>query len=329
MNTVLVLGANGRFGRAAVDAFAAAGWPVLAQMRRAPATPLPRGATRLDLPLADTAALAARARAAGVVVHAVNPLYTRWDSELLPLFRQGVAVARTLGAVLMLPGNVYNYGKSMPARLREDTPEHPSTRKGEQRVAMEAELRRAADDGLASVLIRAGDFFGAGTGSWLDQAIAKDIVRGRIVYPGRADVEHSWAYLPDLARAFVAVAARGRVEGLRRLHFAGHTLTRTEFVGALERAAGTLGLRPPAGWRVDTLPWGLIRAVGLVHPMWRELARMSYLWDVPHGLSGDALERAAGPLATTPIDSALRQSLLDLGLGRAPAAAERTLSSQG
>jgi len=33
----LVLGANGRFGAAAVAAFAAAGWTVLAQARRAPA----------------------------------------------------------------------------------------------------------------------------------------------------------------------------------------------------------------------------------------------------------------------------------------------------
>ena len=33
-STVLVLGANGRFGLAATRAFAAAGWRVLAQVRR-------------------------------------------------------------------------------------------------------------------------------------------------------------------------------------------------------------------------------------------------------------------------------------------------------
>jgi hypothetical protein len=56
-----------------------------------------------------------------VVVHAVNPIYTRWDAELLPLFRQGLAVAEALGARFMLPGNVYNYGSGMPALLDEDT----------------------------------------------------------------------------------------------------------------------------------------------------------------------------------------------------------------
>lgn len=54
----LVLGANGRFGAAAVAAFAAAGWTVLAQARRAPAG-LPHGAMHLAVALDDTDALVA------------------------------------------------------------------------------------------------------------------------------------------------------------------------------------------------------------------------------------------------------------------------------
>ena len=80
-------------------------------------------------------------------------------------------------------------------------------------------------------------------------------------------------------------------------------------------------MRPAGGWRHGGLPWGLIRAVGLVKPIWRELARMSYLWRVPH-----ALDRGNGPaFAVTPLPAALRQALLDLGLGRAHSA----LSSRG
>jgi nucleoside-diphosphate-sugar epimerase len=318
--TVLILGAAGRFGAAAVQAFAGAGWQVLAQQRRAPATPLPRGAAFIDTPMADTAALAARAAGAQVVVYAVNPLYHHWDRELLPLFEQGLAVAQRLGARFMLPGNVYNYGQTMPPVLAEDTPERPSTRKGEQRVAMEDELRARAQQGLDSVLIRAGDFFGAGRGSWLDQVIVKDIARGKLAYPGALDLAHAWAYLPDLARAFVAVAAAPRVRGLQRLHFGGHTATGHDFMAAVEVAAASLGLRPAQGFRRGRMPWGLIRAIGTVHPLWRELARMSYLWRVPHALDGRALERVVGVLPATPLVPALRQSLLALGLGRAAAA---------
>ncbi len=321
MNTVLVLGANGRFGRAAVDAFAAAGWRVAAQMRRAPATPLPAGARALEAPLSDTAALAASG--ARVVVHAVNPLYTRWDEEAMPLLRQGLDAAQRLGAHFMLPGNVYNFGEHMPALLDEHTPERPTTTKGRQRAAMEAEI--AARPGLRSTVIRAGDFYGGGTGSWLDLVIAKDLAKGKLVYPGPLDVPHAWAYLPDLARAFVVVASCGG-EGAQRLHFAGHTLTGREWLAALEQAAGELGLAPARGWRHGGFPWAFIRLAGLVWPMGRELAAMSYLWRVPHAIDGRALESAVGALPATPVVAALRQALLDLGHGRNTA--ERALSSQ-
>ena len=311
--TVLVLGANGRFGRAAVEAFAAAGWRTLAQMRRAPISSLPHGAQPIDVPLDATAVLCGQATGATVVVYGVNPLYTRWHVELMTLFEQGLAIADALGARFMLPGNVYNYGEGMPPLLREDTPEHPTTTKGRQRVAMEDSLRERERRGLDSVVIRAGDFFGSGAGSWFDQAIAKDIRRGRIVYPGPRDLAHAWAYVPDLARAFVAVASRPAAGGFERLNFAGHTLTGDELVAALEQAAGELGLAPARGWRVERFPWPLIRVAAPFVPMLRELSRMSYLWRVPHALDGTALIRVAGPLPATPIVAALRQSLVDLG----------------
>jgi len=234
----------------------------------------------------------------------------------MPLFRQGLAVAERLRARFMLPGNVYNFGAQMPSRLTEQTAQQPTTTKGRQRVELEDELAAAASRGVRGVVIRAGDFFGHGRGSWFDLAIAKDIGRGKLVYPGPLDVPHAWAYLPDLARAFVAVAAADDGQPFQRLHFAGHTLSGRELLAALDRAAAALGLRPAAGFRTAGMPWPLIRVAGLVQPMMRELARMSYLWRVPHGLDGGALERLVGPLASTPLEAALRQSLLDLGLGR-------------
>ena len=42
---------------------------------------------------------------------------------------------------------------------------------------------------------------------------------------------------------------------------------------------------------------------------------MSYLWRVPHALDGRALQRLVGPLPTTPLVSALRDTLLGLDLG--------------
>lgn len=317
--TVLVLGANGRFGATAVHAFAAAGWRVLAQARRAPAHALPAGAEAVAIGLDAVDALAARADGASIVVHAVNPPYTRWDAQALPLLRHGLDVAQRLGATFMLPGNVYNLGAGMPPLLAEDTPQRPTTAKGRTRCAMEDEMRARAASSLSSVVIRAGDFYGGGTGSWLDLVIARSIARGRLVYPGPLDVAHAWAYLPDLARAFVAVASRpapGRPTH-ERFHFAGHTLTGHELLSHLEHAAAALGLHPARGWRRTGVPWPLISALGLVHPMSREIARMSYLWRVPHALDGRRLAAAVGALPSTPPATALRQALIELGVAAA------------
>lgn len=311
--TVLVLGANGRFGAVATQAFAEAGWRVIAQARRAPAA-LPAGVHHVDTPLAEPAALAAQANGADTVVYAVNPPYTRWAAEALPLARAGMAVAEHLGARFMLPGNVYNFGESMPPLLREDTSQDATTRKGRIRVRMESELESRATAGLRSVVIRAGDFFGGGAGSWLDLVIAKSLRDGKLVYPGPTDLPHAWAYLPDLARAFVAVAQRADLPAFERLHFAGHTLTGAQLLGAIERAAGAGGIRPAGEWRRGGLPWSLLRAGGLVVPMWREIAEMAYLWRVPHALDGRRLTQTVGLLTETPVDVATAHALQALGL---------------
>ena len=322
---VLILGANGRFGCATASAFDAAGWQVFAQVRRDGVPGLPASATLVRAALTDTVALAAAAAQARVVVHAVNPAYTRWEQEAMPALHAGLAIAERLRAHVILPGNVYNFGATMPAVLHEDTPQRPSTRKGEIRVEMEALMaRHSAATGFPASVVRGGDFFGSGTGGWFDKVVVASLRAGKLVYPGPLDLPHAWAYLPDMARAMVVVAAQARPTGFARWHFEGHTLTGREFLAAVEAAAASLGVRPAGGFRHGGMPWWLLRAVGLAVPMWREFARMSYLWRVPHGLDGRRLRTLAGDTRIdTPIVAALRESLRALGHAQ-----ESTLSSR-
>ena len=72
------------------------------------------------------------------------------------------------------------------------------------------------------------------------------------------------------------------------------------------------------------MPWGLIRLAGWVVPLWRELARMSYLWRRPHRLDGRKLAALpGGPLPTTPLRQALRDSLAAM-----PATLPRSAAAQ-
>lgn len=320
-STVLILGARGRFGLAAVRAFAAAGWRVLAQVR--PGASIPEGGTPkanagvewLATDLADMRALAEAAQGARVVVHAINPPYTNgaWQAQALPMLDAALQLCRKLDATLMLPGNVYNFGTKMPAVLRESTPQEACTVKGRVRIAMEERLRAS---GVRSVVIRAGDFFGAGRGTWFDVALTSKLRKGVFTYPGTLGVSTPWAYLPDLARTFVAVAERrSQLPVFAVLHFAGHGVTGSRWLDLLTPIAQTQGLvKPGAALRSAGMPWWLIRIGALWNPAWAALQEMRYLWSRPHALANDALVALIGPEPHTPLDQALQRALADLGL---------------
>ena len=213
-NTVLVLGARGRLGGAVAQAFAAAGWRVLAQRRSGGIPAVAGGGIEwVQSKAADTATLQRAAAGARVVVHAMNPAYTAaaWRAEAPGLMQSATDVAAALGAHLLFPGNVYNFGAGMPAVLAPDTPQRPTTGKGLIRVDLEQQLAQAArHHGFAATVIRAGDFFGAGSGSWLDQVIVKKLPQGRVTWPGVLDAAHAWAYLPDHGPGLA-----GRTDGRR------------------------------------------------------------------------------------------------------------------
>lgn len=324
-DTVLILGARGRFGLATARAFCDAGWRVIGQTRPGAALPAEMADDArmrwVGIDLQDVSAVAAAAKGASVVVHALNPAYTdkAWLAQVLPMMDSAMAITRTLQATLMLPGNVYNFGASMPGVLREDTPHAARTVKGQIRVAMEQRLQRFAEDGagpVRGIVIRAGDFFGSGRGTWFDTSIVKNIRKGDFNYPGPRDVPTPWAYLPDLARTFVAVAAqRARLQPFEVLHFAGYQLTGQQWLDALEPVARTQGWVKPGGKvKFSRLPWPIIRLGALLNPTWRALLEMRYLWETPHSLANGKLIALIGPEPHTPLPQALCQALADLAL---------------
>lgn len=318
-STVLILGARGRFGLAATRAFARAGWQVHAQLRPGATGPTIAGVQWLTAEPGDTSRLALAAQGASVVVQGLSPVYTHraWRRDLPGLTQAAIDVTRALGATLMLPASVYNFGETMPPLLREDTVQAASTFKGRMRMDSEAQVRAATQDGgMKAVVIRGGDFFGSGKGSWLDEVMLKDIRRGRLTYPGPMDVPTAWAYLPDMARSFVEVAQqRHRLPAFETLHFAGYSLTGQDWAGALDTLAREHGwLVPGEPLRSASLPWWAMRLLGLATPQVAALCEMRYQWRTPHALVNTRMAALTGPEPHTPFPEALRTAMAELGL---------------
>jgi nucleoside-diphosphate-sugar epimerase len=302
---IFVLGAAGRLGFAAAEAFRKADWWVKGLVRPGTAFRAPKGIELVETN--DRAAGIEAARGSDIILNALNPPFTGWTQHALPLAYSAIAMAESTGATLVFPGNLYNYGAGMPSVLDESTPIQPTSRKGAMRTEIELRLREASDRGMRIIILRAGDYFGSGRGSWFDLVLAKSLHRGKITYPGPLDVVHEWTYLPDYVAALLRLTAiRDRLDPFAEFGFPGHAVTGREIVSAVARAAG----RP---LKVGHINWLLMRTVGNLWKMGRELSEIGYLWRVPHRIDGRKLEAAIGAVPRTPLPTAVTASLRELG----------------
>jgi nucleoside-diphosphate-sugar epimerase len=247
------------------------------------------------------------ARGTDIVLHALNAPYTGWAQHALPLAYSAIEAAEQSGATLIFPGNVYNYGAGMPAVLDELTPMQPTSRKGKLRNEVELRLREASDRGVRTIILRAGDFFGRGQGSWFDLVLIKELAKNRITYPGPLDVVHEWAYLPDYIAALIRVATiRSTLEPFAAFGFPGHAVTGQEFVSAIAKASGR-------HLKIGHINWWMMCTFGSIWKMGRELTEIGYLWEVPHRIDGSKLAAAIGEVPHTPLDTAVTRALRELG----------------
>lgn len=296
---VLILGANGGIGRAVAEAFHQSGWTASGLVRKGKAADLPGWMRPIEADLFNASAVAdAVGQPVDVVFDGLNVSYPVWAEQAMPTFKAAIAIAETLGALHLFPGNVYNFGSGMPEVLTPDVAAAADTLKGRIRVEIEAMFADAARSrGVRTAILRAGDFFGPSVSgkSWLTAFIATNARKGSFRAPGPVNAVHAWAYLPDLARAFVRLAeARDRLGTFEVFHFAGHAASIRDMADAAERVYG----RRMSILRVPGLVFDLF---GLFDPVIRASRELAYLWKVPHRLADRRLETVTGPLVATPL----------------------------
>ncbi len=327
--TALVIGAAGAFGGHATKALIEHGWTIRA-LARDPVSATARLGARAPVhwlkgDAMDRASVAAAAQGVQMIVHAANPPgYRNWTGTVLPMTDNAIAAASTSGARLVIPGSVYNFAPDAGPGIGEDAPQAPTTRKGAIRVEMERRLRRASTEGVKVLILRAGDFFGpAAPGSILTFLARRR--RGNLsgVYaPGPA--AHAFAYLPDLGETLARLAdAQDRLGAFEVFHFRGQWMEDGHVLGeSIRRVAGEPKL-PITGF-----PWILLRLAAPFNETLREMLEVRYLWDQPIGLDNAKLVRFLGEEPHTPIDLALRATLVDMGLVKDCATGDRAPASQ-
>lgn len=311
--TALVLGATGGIGGEVARLLVARGWNVKA-LHRDPqrAAKSGDGMQWLAGDAMNRDDVVSAAQGTQLIVHAVNPPgYRNWGALVVPMIDNSIAAARASGARILLPGTVYNYGPDAFPIIDEESPQRPVTRKGAIRVELETRLQAAAADGVRTLIVRAGDFFGPKVGnSWFSQGLVKP---GKpltaISYPGSAGVGHQWAYLPDVAETMVCLVEKeDQLETFARFQMEGHwDADGTQMVAAIAHAARKPELKASA------FPWWLLALASPFVAVFRELREMRYLWQHPVQMSNKRLVQLLGAEPRTPLDVAVKRTLAGLG----------------
>jgi nucleoside-diphosphate-sugar epimerase len=329
-STALVLGATGGIGGEVARQLRDSGWTVRALRRgEAHSTEQREGATWVRGDAMNAEDVRTAAQGCSVIVHAVNPPgYRRWAELVLPMLDNTIAAARVVGATIVLPGTVYNFGPDAFPVLTEESPQHPVTRKGAIRVEMERRLSAASKNGARVLIVRSGDFFGPAAGnSWFSQGMVKP---GKPVtavnVPSRRGVGHHWSYLPDVARTMVELLARrDSLESFAAFHMAGHwDEDGSQIAAAIQRVVARRTGKAP---RVNAFPWWLVTLASPFVATFREMLEMRYLWREPVRLDNARLIAALGHEPHTKLDDAVDATLTGLGcFAAAPSAEARALA---
>lgn len=298
-----ILGAAGAIGRAVADELEGrAARPVVIGRDAAKLRATFEG--RAEIRVADLSRPDQAARALEGVTQAVYCVglpYPRFE-EHPALMRSALEAARMAGVQRMIVvSSVYSYGRPRTARVGEDHPREPESRKGRFRKQQEDAALAAHQPGaLETLVLHLPDFYGPYASNSLAAMMLESLMAGRPArWLGDPDLPHEFVFVADAAQVIVELLARPGCFG-RRWNLAGPGAISGRGFAAL--AACELGV--PA----RVLPTGrlLLRLGGLFSPLLRELVELQYLGETPVLLDGSALEAALGNIRKTPYEEGVR-----------------------
>jgi nucleoside-diphosphate-sugar epimerase len=259
--------------------------------------------TRTAADASSPGRMAELAAGAAAIYNCANPAYHRWPIDWPPVAHALLAAAERSGAVLATVSNLYGYGPVV-GPMTEDLPLAATGAKGRTRAQMWREAVAAHDAGrVRATEVRASDYVGMGASSHLGDRVVPRLLAGRSVPVMKsADTLRTWTAVDDVARLLVTVAGDERAWG-RPWHVPSNApRTQRDAVGDLCRAAGVEPVR------VTEHPVALLRLLGLVNPLIRELGEVSYQFESPFVLDSTAAQQTFG-LSPTPWEDILAEAV--------------------
>lgn len=219
-----------------------------------------------------------------------------WQSQWPTIMRNTIEACKKANARLVFFDNIYMYSKDHLNGMDENTPIDPPSEKGKVRAEIARTLMEKVQAGeLEATIARSADFYGPGVGGSgiLRQTVIANLAKGKKAnWIGRINRMHSFTYTPDAARATALLGNSDKAYGqVWHLPTAKYPPTGAQWVVLIARTLKT----EPTARKVGKL---LLRSMGVVMPVMREMVEMYYQYDRDYVFNSDKIEKAFGIEAT-------------------------------
>lgn len=270
----VVLGA-GPVGVALIDRLVADGVETRVVTRSGQAT-VPTGVEVVAADVSDSARAIKACKDSRIVYSCVGLSYQGWPEKWPPMMAGMLDGAEAAGARFVFMDNCYMYGP-VTVPMTEDLPLTSYGNKPATRAKITRMWQQAHESGrVEAASVRASDFYGPG----VSLAALGDLSIGRMAkgksaqVVGDVDHPHSFAYVPDIARALVSVGDADDAMGQAWNVPNAPDMTVRQILQMFADEFGT-------PLKIQTMPKPLMSVLGLFNADVRELKEMLYQWQRP------------------------------------------------
>jgi nucleoside-diphosphate-sugar epimerase len=221
-----------------------------------------------------------------------------WAESWPRIMANTIEACKRAGARLIFFDNVYMYGK-VEGPMTEETPFHPSSKKGEVRARIATALIDEWKGGrLKAMIARAADFYGPSATYGLPNVLVFEPMRTgkKPMCLMNDSLPHSLTYTPDAARGLVMLAeSEGAWNQTWHLPTTPNPPSGKEFITSAARAMGVA-----AKYRV--LNRAMVKVGGWFDPIVGEVYEMLYQNDSPYLFDSKKFAKAFGFTGTPYVD---------------------------